>query len=177
MPDKCEHRRVRRMTWPDNGDSELCTDCLLTRHHWEEGDSGWRDHGYKSPADWYREAAEFEDSMTENIEQDKSTDSASGVDVQRVVMRRVVCAAIRDEREELLIGVRHFSPDMRKTMSYMQDFGRRFKREHTQGFVDQFGKFMDRREAWRVANEAGQIYRRVGGDESKGGTLYSENLY
>ena len=88
MPDKCEHRRVRRMTWPDNGDSELCTDCLLTRHHWEQGDSGWQDHGYKSPADWYREAAEFEDSMTENIEQDKNTDSVSGVGADRVVMNK-----------------------------------------------------------------------------------------
>ena len=116
-------------------------------------------------------------SISDKCEQDKDTDSASGVGVQRVVMRRVVCAAIRDEHGELLIGVRHFSPDMRKTMSYMQDFGQRFKREHTQGFVDQFGKFMDRQEAWKVANEAGQIYRRVGGDESKGGTLYSENLY
>ena len=88
MADKCEHRRARRMTWPDNGDSELCTDCLLTRHHWEQGDSGWQDHGYKSPADWYREAAEFEDSMTENTKQDKNTDGAPGVGVQRVVSVR-----------------------------------------------------------------------------------------
>ena len=93
------------------------------------------------------------------------------------VQRRVVCAAIQCESGELLIGVRHFSPDMRNTMSYMQDSGARFKREHVQGFVDQFGVFMDRQEAWTVANDAGQIYRRCGGDESNGGTLYSENLY
>lgn len=91
--------------------------------------------------------------------------------------RRVVCAAIQCKNGELLIGVRHFSPDMRNTMSYMQDFGARFKREHTQGFVDQFGEFMDRYEAWGVAGAAGQIIRRVGGDDNKGGKLFSENLY
>ena len=92
-------------------------------------------------------------------------------------IRRVVCAAIQCDNGELLIGVRHFSPDMRNTMSYMQDSGARFKRKHVQGFVDQFGVFMDRQEAWKVAENANQIYRRVGGDDSKGGTLYSENLY
>ena len=43
-----------------------------------------------------------------------------------------------------------------------------------QGFVDQFGVFLTREEAWDVASKAGQIVRRVGGD---GGCLYSENLY
>lgn len=48
---------------------------------------------------------------------------------------------------------------------------------HEQGFIDQHGAFMSRREAWEVAEAAGQIIRRVGGDEADGGTLYSENLY
>lgn len=46
-----------------------------------------------------------------------------------------------------------------------------------QGFVDQRGVFLSREEAWRVAEAAGQIRRRVGGDTRNGGTLYSENLY
>lgn len=49
--------------------------------------------------------------------------------------------------------------------------------EHDQGFIDQFGAFMSRTEAWKVAEAAGQIIRRVDGDAVDGGTLYSENLY
>lgn len=42
-----------------------------------------------------------------------------------------------------------------------------------QGFIDQFGDFMDRKEAWNVALEQNQIREEV----STHGTLYSENLY
>lgn len=54
------------------------------------------------------------------------------------------------------------------------------KDTETQGFVDQFGVFMDRKEAWEVALAAGQIrfieswnYRH----SEDGYILYSENLY
>ncbi len=53
-----------------------------------------------------------------------------------------------------------------------------------QGFVCNKGKFWDRENSWIIASNAGQIIRRVGGDErrSADGTsitnkLYSENLY
>ena len=46
-----------------------------------------------------------------------------------------------------------------------------------QGFIDRFGKFHNREEAWKIAEPAGQIRRRVGGDTINGGTLFSENLY
>ena len=46
-----------------------------------------------------------------------------------------------------------------------------------EGFVDQHGRFYDRREAYKIAAANGQIRRRVGGDATDGGTLYSENLY
>lgn len=59
----CQHRRLRNMTWPDNCDSELCIDCLLTRHHWEQGSTEWQDHNYKSAADWYYEAFEVEEAI------------------------------------------------------------------------------------------------------------------
>ena len=45
------------------------------------------------------------------------------------------------------------------------------------GFVDNRGNFLTRTEAWKVAEAAGQILYRCGGDETNGGTLYSENLY
>lgn len=50
-------------------------------------------------------------------------------------------------------------------------------KDSVQGFVDQRGVFLNRREAWVVAEAAGQIKRRVGGDTAGGGRLYSENLY
>lgn len=63
MPEDCQHKRIRQMDWPDNGSVEVCTDCLLTRHHWEQGETEWQDHGYKTVADWYKEAEELERSM------------------------------------------------------------------------------------------------------------------
>lgn len=42
-----------------------------------------------------------------------------------------------------------------------------------QGFVDQYGKFHTREEAWKIAEEQGQI-RQVSG---RHGTLFSEDLY
>ena len=46
-----------------------------------------------------------------------------------------------------------------------------------QGFVTSKGRFVGRQEAWKIAVDQKQIVRRVGGDDSDGGTLYSENLY
>lgn len=43
-----------------------------------------------------------------------------------------------------------------------------------QGFIDQWGLFLTREEAWTVAVEKGQIRRQVNTPE---GTLYSEHLY
>ena len=55
----CPHRRKSRMTWPDGGDSELCTDCLKTRYHTEMDTTEWQDHGYVIEADWYKEGFEM----------------------------------------------------------------------------------------------------------------------
>ncbi len=83
--------------------------------------------------------------------------------------RRVVCAAnLNNDTEEIILGVRHWD-------SFMVDHNGVYPFwKYTQGFVDQFGIFMTREEAWVVAVEANQIIRRVGGDD---GVLYSENLY
>jgi hypothetical protein len=47
-------------------------------------------------------------------------------------------------------------------------------RNSEQGFIDTWGNFLTREEAWVNATFNNQIIRRCGGDE---GRLYSENLY
>lgn len=86
------------------------------------------------------------------------------------VGQRIVCAANRKRfTGEVIIGIRHFDAFMRKMDSEGDPID--------QGFVDNLGNFLSRTDAWKVAEVAGQIIRRVGGDEANGGTLYSENLY
>lgn len=46
-----------------------------------------------------------------------------------------------------------------------------------QGFIDTWGVFHTREEAWKIASHHNQIIRRCGGDTVNGGRLYSENLY
>jgi len=84
----------------------------------------------------------------------------------------VVCAAMKMNDGSLVLGVRHFSPDMRATMKLAYGDGYHLKVSE-QGFVDQFGQFLTREEAWVIAEKNGQIRYRV----SSAGTLYSENLY
>lgn len=88
------------------------------------------------------------------------------------VKRRVVCAALR-YGNLLILGPRHFDLTMRKQISMHPAVSVDWSIAE-QGFVDQLGRFLSRREAWRVAHRAGQIIRRVGGD---GEELFSENLY
>lgn len=87
--------------------------------------------------------------------------------------RRVVCAAIA-YKGLLILGPRHFDTTMRAQIDQTRTAGLVASRSWEQGFVDQYGVFMTREEAWVVAGAAGQIIRRVGGD---GKELYSENLY
>lgn len=87
-------------------------------------------------------------------------------------MRRVVCAANRDKKSGLIVcGARHYDTVMQPQIVLLgcTQFG-----DMEQGFIDQWGVFMTREEAWVVAEAANQIIRRVGGDGKK---LYSENLY
>lgn len=85
-------------------------------------------------------------------------------------MRRIVCAAIRNNSGKIICGPRHFDLVMRKQI---EDSMANWKRAE-QGFVNQAGEFLTREEAFVVATEAGQIFRRCGGDECR---LFSENLY
>lgn len=89
--------------------------------------------------------------------------------------RMVVCAANRWPDGTIILGVRHW--DIYMHCAVDGDLGLIDLPAPEEGFIDQCGVFMDRREAWQVAEAAGQIRRRVGGDDKDGGTLYSENLY
>jgi len=83
---------------------------------------------------------------------------------------RIVCAANRFENGPILIGARHFDQHMHIQANYM---GVKGSEPHEQGFIDQYGKFYNREEAWEIAKKNGQIIR----DVSSPGSLFSENLY
>lgn len=83
----------------------------------------------------------------------------------------VVCAALRKEGK-LVIGIRHYDPLMRSTIS--GGMGSDWWKGAEQGFVNAKGQFLTRQEAHVVAKQNNQIRHRCGGDEHE---LYSENLY
>jgi hypothetical protein len=96
--------------------------------------------------------------------------------------QRIVCAANRHLRTgQVVIGIRHLDGHMIQQIDGIRDLEPTKQGDHDekweQGFIDQNGKFLQRTRAWKVAQAAGQIIRRVGGDTANGGTLYSENLY
>ena len=89
---------------------------------------------------------------------------------EECIPRRVVCSANLFPCGTIIIGVRHWDPLMRKQA---KAYGLN-KDGVEQGFIDQWGVFMTREEAWIVAEAANQIiYRGNWGS----GVLYSENLY
>jgi len=85
--------------------------------------------------------------------------------------RYVVCAANRNG-DTVVCAPRHGDAIMRAQI-------RALGFEHgirgwEQGFIDQWGNWMDREEALIVASRAKQFRRRCGGDDKE---LFSENLY
>lgn len=97
----------------------------------------------------------------------------------------IVCAANRFKLEEdsgfdldyvVLVGPRHWD----ETMHHQYDnlditLEENIDRStEEQGFIDQFGKFYNRKEAYLIAENQGQIKHKVGGPR---GTLFSEHLY
>jgi len=74
---------------------------------------------------------------------------------ERVGKQRVVSMAACIVDGHLIVGNRHFCPIMRNTINSL---GIKYSpREGDQGFVDQWGVYMSREEAWVVAKAAGQI--------------------
>lgn len=90
-------------------------------------------------------------------------------------MQMIVCAANK-YGDRLVLGVRHHDALMQRVLRE-SDYAMHQRCDEEQGFVDNRGNFLSRTEAWKVAEEAGQIIHRCGGDTANGGTLYSENLY
>ncbi len=100
--------------------------------------------------------------------------------------RRVVCAANRNKNGDMILGARHWDGVMQQAYRiYMNqlDFDEKEVKDLTdfkeQGFINTWGEFLTRNQAWKVAEHNNQIINRVGGDTSdKGvGKLFSENLY
>lgn len=95
-----------------------------------------------------------------------------------MTIRRVVCAAnkyeLNDGSTKIFIGIRHYCPVMRQNIEFWKLSIKRST--EIQGFVDQYGVFMDRFEALRVAKDAGQlnIARPKTSPEDR---LFSEDLY
>lgn len=87
-----------------------------------------------------------------------------------ITPRWIVCAALHKEGR-IITGARHFDKIMRSQMESTE--GISWWKSGDQGFIDQFGDFINREEAWIIAMDRGQICREV----STPGTLYSENLY
>ena len=101
--------------------------------------------------------------------------------VGRLLQRVIVCAAnrfkLKDGGELVIPGTRHYSKDMALVLDQMRD---KVVSEQVygddQGFLDQWGNYLTRKEALIVATHAGQINTR----RQKGGpadTLFSEDLY
>ena len=104
---------------------------------------------------------------------------------------RIVCAAnkyfiehmpdaeyiLDNEIEELIIaGARHWDSVMRGVWDTLDDYTISCidRNKEVQGFIDQFGNFYDRKEAYKIAKENNQIIRDLGHDN---GELFSEHLY
>ncbi len=88
------------------------------------------------------------------------------------INRRIVCAAIRAANGDLILGIRHYSEDMHYAIRARAD-GRRFENRHDddQGFVNTWGEYLTRKEAYKVAVHNNQIR------DPAAGNGYSEHLY
>lgn len=83
---------------------------------------------------------------------------------------RIVCAAMRKDGR-IITGARHYDKVMREQMEASE--GLVWWRTCEQGFINQFGEFLTREEAWEIANTNGQIIR----ESTIDGMLFSECLY
>ena len=92
-------------------------------------------------------------------------------------IRKVVCAACYCRTHTVIVvGPRHWDSTMHAQLA---NFPEKFKhlppKLWEQGFIDQFGKFMDRKKALKVVIASGQAF-----DLKRNGTsveLFSEGLY
>lgn len=87
--------------------------------------------------------------------------------------QRVVAAACRTKcLEYTLVSARHWDKGMNRLCKQL-DLEDTFWPMEEQGFIDQYGNFLTREQAYIIAKREGQIIR----DCNEHGVLYSENLY
>jgi len=85
----------------------------------------------------------------------------------------IVCAANRHPTNgRIITGARHYDPIMRAQINASEGSDSWIGCD--QGFIDQFGNFLTREKALKIAKKNGQIRRRCGGNDLR---LYSESLY
>lgn len=99
---------------------------------------------------------------------------------------RIVSAAMLMDDGLIVPGVRHFSPDMRAVLKRIYGEGYHL-RVKEQGFIDASGEFLDREDAWLIADAHGQIFLYDPNGEGRlirqpagcgrAEPLFSENLY
>jgi hypothetical protein len=105
---------------------------------------------------------------------------------------RIVCAACKHTDGRIVCGPRHFDDTMWKQILgiNMDDWEAHHARSRSseypppevegwgdaeQGFIDQFGAFYTREEAWVIADKSGQILEKE--RNWCPGSLHSEHLY
>lgn len=87
-------------------------------------------------------------------------------------IQRIVCAANKNKKtEKIVCGARHF--DKLMLHSIIEDPQGSWL-DCEQGFVDQYGNFLNREEAYIIAQRQGQLMPHK---SHITGTLYSEDLY
>lgn len=90
-------------------------------------------------------------------------------------LQKIVCAAIRHARTGLVItGARHFDEVMCKVIEALPKVSISDWADSDQGFIDQWGNFLDRQEAYKIALAKDQ-YKPY--EPYTPGVLYSEDLY
>lgn len=85
--------------------------------------------------------------------------------------QRIVCACNRDSNGKLYLGVRHYCPAMRAAMDELMTTE---QLQAEQGFIDNYGNFLTREEAFVIAEKRGQI---INERPFVRGKLFSEDLY
>lgn len=95
-------------------------------------------------------------------------------DISSAPLTRIVCAAIRHKSGVVLAGVRHYDNwTMRPMLKLLGCEPGDSWYGAQQGFLTNTGEFLNREQAWEIADAAGQIRQTTG----LVGTLYSEDLY
>ena len=89
----------------------------------------------------------------------------------RPLKRRIVCAAVKTNSGVVVCGVRHYDMVMHRVLAEMK-FGQA-NPPPEQGFIDNRGEFLNRQEALKIADAAGQILNKTHPYDQ----LFSEDIY